>query len=432
MSAYVLFYLSMIFLGTKSTAILKRYGRTGLDPFLGFILLIVPLFNYLAAMFLGFKSYRMIKAPSDSVVITENVLIKRSVPQNVAFYVLNTLRIVLTAFLPLIIVLSMAENFLKKEVDRNAIPGRFPVVVFTSKDAGKHYQANIVINAELAEFLKKSPDYTYLVPAIEDEKFSALFIEQIPNEVGYWYRVEKGGKDRQSLIVSAIPYSADGKNIGWYEATDKEIFPKYHSNYFEPAVFMGPGLFPLLLMTFLIWWFFGFFIRKLGLVRYAIHEKKIVSEVVSEQSSTGNLAQALPAKNHQLKRFFKIAIFVIVGAFMALVLLTKFVMRLSKVIYPSGRIERGILYKLDYKFHKPAIGDQVIFIVPQEGERSLAGFVAGLPEQGLIVDGQTVMGTDLVTVKRGEKEYVVPLKDIEGRFSPFASDGVNGKEEKKK
>jgi len=140
-----------------------------------------------------------------------------------------------------------------------------------------------------------------------------------------------------------------------------------------------------------------------------------------EQNNIDDVVQERPAEQFKVTPVFKITLIVIIGIFAAGFLLSKFVVRFSKVIYPSGRIERGVIYKLDYKFRKPAIGDQVIFIVPQERERSLAGFVTGFPQEGLMVDGQKVMGTDLVAVQRGEKEYVVPLKDIEGRFRPFSS-----------
>ncbi len=112
---------------------------------------------------------------------------------------------------------------------------------------------------------------------------------------------------------------------------------------------------------------------------------------------------------------------VLISVFVALLLLRNFVVGFSHVIYADGRVDRGVIYKLEYKFRKPVVGEQVIFRAADNHSKRLAGFVTEIYEDVSIIDRKEIPGETFVTVKLGSKDVVVPLKDIEGRFFPLFS-----------
>lgn len=126
-----------------------------------------------------------------------------------------------------------ADKLERHEV--TTIPGNFPIVVVTGD------KAQIVYGDELEKFKQQHSDYSFLVPA---EKYE-LFREQIksntrarqnPNS-NVWdanFRTEAVALDRQKFVVYAT-WDDDRENTGEYEATDKELFPKYHKVYFGPG-----------------------------------------------------------------------------------------------------------------------------------------------------------------------------------------------------
>lgn len=216
----------------------------------GFLGIILPVLSMAVLLFLRKKTGQNQKIP-----------IKRSGAQTFAFVGINILRIFSAAVFPLIIAFQISDAVLRKKVDVGAIPPSFPIAVVTPIDRAQGFQVNIIEQRELNDFLGKTPEYSYLIP--DQEGSPAL--SQVPNEPRYWFRVEKKEGDRQSLVVSSSPYDADSRNIGWYDAADKEIFPRYHLRYFEPAVFVGPGGIAILFSMYLIWQLFGFLLRKLKL-----------------------------------------------------------------------------------------------------------------------------------------------------------------------
>jgi hypothetical protein len=89
---------------------------------------------------------------------------------------------------------------------------------------------------ELEDYKKKHPDYSFLVPpgqetrineqlvALYKKKFKERGIDAYP-----WVKVEQLGEGRQYLEVGL---SGDPSElVVWYEATNKEIFPRFHRRF---------------------------------------------------------------------------------------------------------------------------------------------------------------------------------------------------------
>ena len=106
--------------------------------------------------------------------------------------------------------------------------------------------------------------------------------------------------------------------------------------------------------------------------------------------------------------------------YVVLLLTRHFVAESSKVMYADGRVDRGIVYKLDYKFRKPMVGEQVIFMEPGNRSKRLADFVTDVYEDVSIINRKEIPGEVFVTVKRGTQETVLPLKEMEGCFVSFS------------
>jgi hypothetical protein len=147
-----------------------------------------------------------------------------------------------------------ADKLERREV--TTISGTFPVVVVTGD------KAQIVYGKELEKFKQQHTDYSFLIPPKKYE----LFREQIksntrarlnPNS-NIWdanFTMEAVALERQKFVVYAT-WDDDRENTGEYEATDKELFPRYHKVYFGPGkVFIT---FPVaLLLTTGLWGVLG-------------------------------------------------------------------------------------------------------------------------------------------------------------------------------
>jgi hypothetical protein len=123
-----------------------------------------------------------------------------------------------------------------------SIPDAFPVVVRVGD------KAQIVWGDHLDQYLKDHPDYSLLVPENQTGKFQSQIKSNIrgaqspPNfdkSSGLpWdavFIVQTIAPGKQAFKVSAT-WDDDWMNVGWYEATDKEIFPQYHTTYFGPSL----------------------------------------------------------------------------------------------------------------------------------------------------------------------------------------------------
>jgi hypothetical protein len=148
-------------------------------------------------------------------------------------------------------VLMIRQDTLERQ-EVAAISHNFPVVVVSKE------KAQIVYGEELEEFKRKHSDYSFLVPA---EKYKS-FQEQINSDTRaganpyskIWdanFKMESLAPDREKFVVYAT-WDDDRENTGEYEATDKEVFPKYQTVYFGP----GKALLTLpfaLLLTAALW-----------------------------------------------------------------------------------------------------------------------------------------------------------------------------------
>jgi hypothetical protein len=129
----------------------------------------------------------------------------------------------------------------KRKLD-GSIPDRFPVVVRVGD------RAQIVLGDQLDQFLKNHPNHSLLIPEHQTDKFQSQIksniraVESPPNfdktSDRPWaasFTVQTIAPEKQAFKVYAT-WDDDWMNVGWYEATDKEIFPQFHTRYF------GPGL----------------------------------------------------------------------------------------------------------------------------------------------------------------------------------------------
>jgi hypothetical protein len=125
-------------------------------------------------------------------------------------------------------------------VDPNNIPDLFPVLVMTQE--GASWSAETLYYKDLSGYIAEHPTYTFLVP-VEDKKRLQKSIKDsgVPGPSAYsvdsdsaWatsFEVLKDSGATQSLKVERIS-DGDYVNVGWYEATDKEIVPqKYQTNF---------------------------------------------------------------------------------------------------------------------------------------------------------------------------------------------------------
>ena len=130
----------------------------------------------------------------------------------------------------------------KREADGRASE-YMPVLVLT---AG---HIEVMANAEVGEYVGAHPDYTFLVPDGQDQALrDQLASWRRGDGVSRTFRVTRHTPGHQSIEVEC---RGDGAWVGWYEATDKAIVPKYVKLY-------GPGFIFLVLsvaglLTGLIW-----------------------------------------------------------------------------------------------------------------------------------------------------------------------------------
>ncbi len=165
---------------------------------------------------------------------------------------LNILAVVLW-FLSQSFILVTLFQYPRTEV-KETIPLFFPVLVITPGEGDETYKAQMLFYKDLGDFINKNPKYTYLVPEGEDGHLKKTLHGGIA--------VKKLSDGRQSLEVRHAVHSEAWCN-GWYDATDKEIFPKYHN------CMHGLGLtfmyLPFLaISTFIIYWIYKLLDKKIG------------------------------------------------------------------------------------------------------------------------------------------------------------------------
>lgn len=132
----------------------------------------------------------------------------------------------------------------RKEV-QGTLPALFPVLVIADE------RPQIVWGDKLEEFKAAHPDYSFLVPpekvaAYRQQIEANVRARQSPPNFDWgselpWsasFKIEGHANGRQQLLVDAT-FDDDRMNMGWYEATEKEILPRYHTLYFGPGQILG-------------------------------------------------------------------------------------------------------------------------------------------------------------------------------------------------
>ncbi len=147
----------------------------------------------------------------------------------------------MTLLLVLVLMIGDLTEYGKSKVEGD-IPEVFPIVVRVDD------KAQIVWGHSLAEYLKEHPNYAYLIPEHQTEKFEGQIksntranqassnpdSESAPPWDAF-FTVKTISPDRQAFKVYAT-WDDDRVNVGWYEATDKEIFPQHYTTYFGPRL----------------------------------------------------------------------------------------------------------------------------------------------------------------------------------------------------
>ncbi len=153
------------------------------------------------------------------------------------------------------------------------IPEGFPVLVLTPQSMFQKYDSQIVYYKALPGFLEKHPSYTYLVPKGEEKDIKLSiskscrsnmiprnYNRESPNLWAASFTVKRISEKKQSFEVYCT-LNGDYDNRGWYEATEKQIFPKYYKHVFGPGAMMS--IFPFAFLINII----------LGLIAYKFYRK---------------------------------------------------------------------------------------------------------------------------------------------------------------
>ena len=116
------------------------------------------------------------------------------------------------------------EASMRQEVSEveTPTPGWLPVLVFTQGDV------EVVWHEELAQYTKVHPDYSFLAPDVQDDELNrrlvASYRKKVPNGDSFpRFEVKRLTPEKQSLELG---FQGDRELVVWYEATDKEIFPR--------------------------------------------------------------------------------------------------------------------------------------------------------------------------------------------------------------
>src|SRR5262245_36138841 len=147
----------------------------------------------------------------------------------------------LTWILILALMIGDLTDYRKTKV-KGKIPEMFPVVVRVDD------RARIVWWDSLTDYLKERPSYSFLIPENQTDIFKSqinsntsanLASSDSDSESGKpweaFFTVKTIAPGKQALKVYAT-WDDDIMNVGWYEATEKEVFPQHHTSY------VGPGL----------------------------------------------------------------------------------------------------------------------------------------------------------------------------------------------
>lgn len=182
----------------------------------------------------------------------------------------------------------ITENMYVQNIKDN-IPDWFPVlVIIPGKD--NQLDCGIVYYRRWKDLLKKSSEsdkklFTYLVPKgkekiLHDKIFkknqsNQKYLTYDDDSPDLWFAVFNAFKANPQFADFKVDYLSDGRqllkvectwdsdrvNVGWYEATDKHIFPKKYLYYFGPDVALRTIIFSFIL-TSITWIFAEVYINK--------------------------------------------------------------------------------------------------------------------------------------------------------------------------
>jgi hypothetical protein len=152
----------------------------------------------------------------------------------------------------------------QKRKIQNKVPDTFPVLILVPVLKEGHYEAKIIPYRDLPSYQQELKGLIFLVPQnlgkelntqlrVFCEEQGKLHREDRAKEDCFsaGFAIEKQTSERQSLKVWYM-WDDDRPNTGWYEATEKEIFPMYRETFFWPGLLMIE-FFVTLLLTFILW-----------------------------------------------------------------------------------------------------------------------------------------------------------------------------------
>jgi hypothetical protein len=133
------------------------------------------------------------------------------------------------------------DNQERKEVG-GEMRGNFPIIIRTDN------MVQVVYGEEFEEFKEKNPNYTLLIPIEQKDVYKKQIEENTRaknmdfnqnSKIPWWatFSVKQIDNQKQSFVVSST-WDDDRENVGEYEASEKEIFPKFHKSYFGPGYAM--------------------------------------------------------------------------------------------------------------------------------------------------------------------------------------------------
>lgn len=134
----------------------------------------------------------------------------------------------------------------------------FPVLILTPGEMKETYQAHVMFNPQVDEFLKGHAQYTFLIPAGQEAQLQAQLASRPIDP--HSFRVLERSNGKQILEVTLRWGMGDHAHLGVYEAKDKEVVPiRYadRSTLTLVPVFLIFGFLALVvsvLLSELIWW----------------------------------------------------------------------------------------------------------------------------------------------------------------------------------
>jgi hypothetical protein len=110
------------------------------------------------------------------------------------------------------------------------VPPNFPVLFFTSKDDPK---PRVIRFEEFESKKKQHPDYWLLVSEGKEKEVNEQLRASKDGNYAQDVTIEASSEGKQSLKLHVEP-NYEFTTIGWYNATEKEIFPQYFEAHRSP------------------------------------------------------------------------------------------------------------------------------------------------------------------------------------------------------